>query len=170
MGLEEQAMRQRQLSRGVNRQGVTPIIAIVMLLFLVIIAVSGFAMFLNELLDAQWEDIRQQTHTETQFRHLACNDHPNQGDTIDFLVKNTGETTIDTADVDVYVRAISDGRLIDMLSASGDTLDPGDHWRETLALGSSDFKAGHAYLIELEFTSNEGTSTIRQCTARRVIS
>lgn len=155
--------------RRMQRSGITPLVAIVMLLFIVIVAVSGFAMFVDQFLDDQWENIQRQAGTQVEFRHLACNDQgPDQSGTIDFLIKNTGQTNIDTAAVDIYVRSVSDGSLVDAISTGGgEDLGPGDHWPDSVTLGGNDFSAGRAYIIEFEFASAGGTSTAAQCVARR---
>lgn len=158
-----------------GRKGITPVVAIVMLLMLTLVVGGGVMAFLTGFFEEQTGDIEAQRSTNAEFRGLTCIDNGgSNADFINFTLRNTGDTNIDLNSVDIYVRSVSNSQLLHTITTSGGamaqmTVDD-RLWSDSETLNpatEANLSAGNAYTIEFEFTSNGGHPFIsRRCTAQ----
>ncbi len=151
------------------RKGITPVVAIVMLLMLTIIVAGGVFAFLTEFIGQQEEETRNQFSTDIEFVDVGCAaTSPGQ---VDFTLRNSGETDVDLTEVDFYVYDVSTGDLLDTpvtLSgpSGGLTVDGSNrHWQDSFTLDSEAMDSGLAYRVEAEFVSNDVGTASARCTA-----
>lgn len=148
------------------RKGITPVVAIVLLLMLTVAIAGGVYAWVNGFFGEQEGELNNQVNTQLNFLDLYCDA---SSDEIDFFIKNAGSKEVDASDVSFYIRDFSNDRLLEELSTSktsgGSDLAPGDSWDTVKALTSTDLVAGSEYKITAEFTSNGGTTVSKRCTA-----
>lgn len=90
------------------RKGITPVVAIVLLLMLTIVAVGGMWAWTSDILTQQQDEAEGQLRAGIEFISLSCDA---ASDELSWTIKNTGRSDIDLSDVDVYVYEVSNNEL-----------------------------------------------------------
>ncbi|MDY6773939.1 MAG: archaellin/type IV pilin N-terminal domain-containing protein [Candidatus Nanohaloarchaea archaeon] len=138
-----------------NREGITPVVAVVLLLMMTVAAAGAFYAFTQGIIGGRQEQARQQLNTELQIKGLSCTE---SGDDVDFFLVNSGDATVDASDVTLYLYNVSTGELSDTTSASAGDIAPGGNWDSTADFGAN-LVGGLEYRVEFEFT-NQGSYTV----------
>ncbi len=87
------------------RNGITPVVAIVLLLMMTVAASGGAYAWMTQVQDEAQEDAARGLSTGVDLRDVRC-----RGINISFTASNTGDTALSSDEADVYVRA--DGDLL----------------------------------------------------------
>ncbi len=154
-----------------RRKGITPVVAVVLLVFMTVAAAGGAFVFLQAVQEEFKKGALTTLRTDVDVIDLTCS-----GQWINATLQNNGEAAVDVEPVHVFVRHRSNGRLNNTLSATGinlgDDLDsgngieePGDTGKYTVNTGSGNFQASQKYIIEYNFPGNEGHTARSFCTA-----
>lgn len=154
------------------RKGITPVVAIVLLLMLTIVAVGGMWAWTQDVLQGGMDDADDQLKSGLEFVSLSCLDNSGSADQLKWTLKNAGKTDLDMSDVDVYVYKVSDGELLSHDSASrANPLTSTDrHWYRGVNGEppfdiSGDMTSGNHYEVQVE-SANAEVSASSQCQAR----
>lgn len=160
-------------------KGITPVIAIVLLLMMTVGAVGGaYAWFSGIMQDAQ-EDANTQQNTEINMYNAECMDIGGSFHAL-FWIENTGDRAVDFSAVDVLVfDRVNDERVVTLGDRERDLTSVGtaerpDEWSASdfdsnasepnmvagynLSLGDTPSDGG-LYEIELRFTNTEVSAT-----------
>lgn len=150
------------------RKGITPVVAIVLLLMLTIVAVGGMWAWTSDILQQEQDEATNQLRSDMEFISLSC-DATN--DELTWTVRNSGRSDIDLSDVDVYVYQVSDSSLLSHDSASrANPLTSTDrHWYRGVNSNptfpiSGDMASGSYYEVVIE-PANAQVSASQECQA-----
>lgn len=140
-----------RLHRVRHQKGITPVIAIVLLLMMTV-ALGGavFAWFSQMQEDFQ-DRAEDQINTRVSVEDLICS---SADDEIRVYIKNTGDESLSLTNVDMYVR-MPDSSLNSTLTETGmdwsgsDFADSGGFGSQTIP---SDLENGQFYSVTFEFT------------------
>lgn len=179
------------------RHGITPLIAILLLLMMTVAAAGAAFLWMNQLQeDVQSEtgqDIRKRTTTTVTMISLSCY---NQGDRglVETILANQGNTQLELEPVSMNVRTSNDAELDTEMSPTGLSLSQEDlkgaSWTDTdvklvsendleqpgtrgfynLTTGKGSehiFDPGTTYSIEFVFIGEDGFTKRGECTAFR---
>lgn len=144
--------------RGTSRKGVTPVIAIVLLLMMTVAAAGAAYTWFSQMQEQLQSRATADLQSELTVRDLRCNAKPDN--TIVISLSNSGSTSLDLDDVDVFVRG-SDGHLNSTITGrdwSGSGFEsPGGFGEVTVDLsnagtGSTFLVEGRFYKVEADFS------------------
>lgn len=154
-----------------TRKGITPVVAIVLLLMLTIVAVGGMWAWTSGILSQQQEEAEGQLRSGMEFISLGCVDNPSSADQLTWTLKNTGRSDIELGDVDVYVYEVGNGNLLshDTASRSNPLTSTDRHWYKGVNGQppfdiSGDMSAGSYYEVVVE-PANAQVSASQECQA-----
>ncbi len=144
------------------RKGITPVVAIVMLLMLTILVAGGAFAFINTFMEDQEGDLQEQVATDITVQDVHCD-----GSTLEWTVSNTGDTIVDRSQVDILIRNVATDRLTDdsplayeEAGAEMDITGSERHWQSEETGLTDEFEPGTSYRITFDFVSNQvGTAT-----------
>lgn len=161
-----------------TKKGITPVIAIVLLLMMTVGAVGGAYVWFSDIIDQAQNTADQQRNTELNVYNAQCS---NMSGTFvaEFWVENTGDRQVDFSVTDVLIydqftgdRVVGLGEremdLTDMSTSQRPSAfdssdhddaptDPGQVSGYNLSMGT-DFDAGQ-YEIRLRFSNNDVTAS-----------
>ncbi len=151
-----------------TRKGITPVVAIILLLMLVIVAVGGMWGWISGFIGGAQEDATAEFRTELEVRDIICTDASGD-DELQWFIMNTGETDVSANDVRIYIYNVSNGNLVvqeDVTSGlpGAGTLAAGDTWNYLASddgpfmwTSADPFTAGNSYRVEIEFVDDGHT-------------
>ncbi len=145
------------------RQGITPVVAIVLLLMMTVAAAGGAYTWVTGIIGQGQEQGTDTLNREITVRDVSCDTN---GDA-DIFLSNTGSTTVDGNSMTYYLYNVSTGSLVTTASApSLGSIDPGsDTGSQTVGFGST-LTAGLEYRVEVEFDNEDGYSVEGTCQAQ----
>lgn len=148
------------------RKGITPVVAIVLLLMLTVAVAGGAYAWVNGMIGDQKEQANKDLNTKVAVKNLACNAVAGTGNPdVSFFLKNSGSIEVPGGDITVYLYNVSDGSLVEVASKDidhdgdgvADPFEPtGDNsqWNGDVEF-SADLKAAREYEVEWEFTGGQ---------------
>ncbi|MDY6776931.1 MAG: archaellin/type IV pilin N-terminal domain-containing protein [Candidatus Nanohaloarchaea archaeon] len=145
-----------------KRKAITPVVAVVLLLMMTVAAAGAFYVWTQGLIGGQTGKARQRLSTEMQIMDLSC-DAANDG--LDFFISNTGEASVDAAEVRVYVYNVSTGNLADTTTISRGDIAPGNTWDGTAAVPNANLLNGFDYRVQFEFVNQNSYTITETCQA-----
>ncbi len=168
------------------RKGITPVIAIVLLLMMTVAAAGGAYAWTSGLLDQFMGTAEDETERGISIQNLVCyNQAPTVGDGayVEVFVQNTGTKQLDLDPVDMNVRDRATGDINYTLTRTGMSLEErnlgpaidfkfGDDFTEpgtsaAYIVGLPDtLERGTNYEVEFVFTDEENTKHAAYCQAQ----
>ncbi|MDY6762027.1 MAG: archaellin/type IV pilin N-terminal domain-containing protein, partial [Candidatus Nanohaloarchaea archaeon] len=128
------------------RKGITPVVAMVLLLMMTVAAAGAAYVWTQGIITGQQEEAEEQLNTEITVRDLQCT--ASNGN-VEFFLDNTGSQTVQASDVTVYLYSVADGSLVNNVATSHSDLAPGDSWGpSTVSFDAADMTAGNEYRVE----------------------
>lgn len=107
-----------------SRKGITPVIAVVMLVLIVVSLVGGIFIWLQGVMDETQEGLGEEITGETEamakdasIDHVSCDD---DGNVDEIYIRNEGSMDLEDGDISVYIGGSREGGFPD----NGD-LEPG---------------------------------------------
>lgn len=168
--------------RSVSRKGVTPVIAIVLLLMMTVAAAGAAYTWFSQMQENLQSEATAGLQTELSVKDMVCDA---DADEIRLSLKNSGSTSIDVSDVDVFIDG-SDGHLNATVqdadwtssgssgtgcgSATCEFADAGGFDEATIQLSNADTGSGFLvegkfYTIEADFSLSDYTLNAGGCLA-----
>lgn len=151
------------------RKGLSPVVAIILLVFMTVAAAGGAFTFLRQTQEGFKRETIQTVETKVRIIDLDCN-----GTWVNSTLKNSGNARLDLREVDLFIRERASGNLNTTLSrpglnlsaneTSGSIEEPGGVGRYATDL-SAPFQSGRDYEIQYSFVNNGGVSAFGICTA-----
>lgn len=150
-----------------DRKGITPVIAIVLLLMMTVAIAGGAYAWMQGIIGGTQEQANFAQNTELEFLDLQCEESTGS---IVFTLQNDGSTTLDASNVDVFLHNISTGELIQAntsVQRSPSDFAPGDLWQDQTVQfqGVSALVNGLEYRVQIEFTNDNSYSVENTCQA-----
>ncbi len=151
-----------------ERKGLTPVVAIVMLLMLTILVTGGAFTFINNFMDHQENELQRHISTDVVVSDVNCN-----GDELEFILTNQGSMNVDLNVVDIFIRNRATGSLtMDSPITTSSQGNPPElevmgedrHWRGTETDLIDSFDPGSTYRVEFQFVSNGVGQATGTCT------
>lgn len=136
-----------------TRKGITPVIAIVLLLMMTVAVAGGAYAWMQGIIGGQQNQAEFEQNTELAFRGLSCN----ATGFVDFTLKNDGSTTLDASAVDIFVYNVSTDELAtnaQTSKASPTDFQPGSIWSQEDVNLDISLVNGNEYEIRFEFVNN----------------
>ncbi|MDY6773718.1 MAG: archaellin/type IV pilin N-terminal domain-containing protein [Candidatus Nanohaloarchaea archaeon] len=87
---------------NVSRKGVTPVVAIVLLLMMTVGAAGAAYTWFSQMQQQLQEKARTQLQSQLEVKDLECNAEPEN--TVEVALKNSGDTTVRLGRVDMFIR------------------------------------------------------------------
>lgn len=145
------------------RKGITPVVAIVLLLMMTVTAAGAAFAWTQGVLQGQQEQTSQRLNTEVTLRSLDCAAGGSSPE-LQFYLDNTGSVTVPASasgSVTVYLYNVSTGDLVDTVETSrGSDIKPGEAWDGSISsFPGANMKDGLEYKVQFEFT-NQGSYTV----------
>ncbi|MCJ7450845.1 MAG: hypothetical protein MUP58_03850 [Candidatus Nanohaloarchaeota archaeon QJJ-9] len=147
------------------RKGITPVVAVVLLLLITVGTVATAWAWINGFIGDQQERTAEKLNTQVEFRDLVCN---SGDDSVEFYVKNTGSTAVTSTSVEAYVYNVSDGALVssvDVTSAFTNSMDPDDDVDSNFTV-SGGLTPGLQYEVRVEFSDHNNYIITDTCQAQ----
>jgi flagellin-like protein len=156
------------------RKGVTPVIAIVLLLMMTVAAAGAAYTWFSQMQNRLQSEATSGLQTELSVKDIVCDA---SSDEIRLSLKNSGSTLVDVSDVDVFIRG-SDGHLNATVqdadwtgsgpsgtgcgSATCEFADAGGFDEATIQLSNAD--TGSGFLVESKFYKVEADFSLSDYT------
>lgn len=150
-----------------SRQGITPVVSVVLLLLILIVLSASVFVWFGDVLTGSQET---SSGLSAQFSvvSLQCNVGQDSGDELFFGLKNRGKQDIAASRVDVYIRDTS-GNLVKSITGlnweNKAFTDAGGFDTVTVSASETWFEQGQYYEIEIVFSSSDITLNVGQCFA-----
>lgn len=161
-----------------TRKGITPVVAIILLLMLVIVAVGGMWGWISGIMEEGQSSAESELRSGMEFSATSCLLDGSSNDKVTFLLKNNGQEPITLTDATLEVRRAGD--LIESITISStpltdDTLTTQGSDRQwdagetatapsgsEIDLGSDGlFTAGQYYDVTIETRDGSSSATMR---------
>lgn len=154
-----------------SRKGITPVIAIVLLLMMTVAAAGAAYTWFSQMQERLQSEATRGLQTELSLRDLRCNAKPTN--TMELAVSNSGSTSVDLSDVDVFIRGSAghlNSTLLDLDWAGSGFGDPGGFGQVTVQLSNADSGSdflvdGKFYKVEADFPLADYTLNAGGCLA-----
>jgi flagellin-like protein len=154
-----------------NRKGITPVIAIVLLLMMTVAAAGGAWVWMTQVR----EDIQDDVNPNADFtiQSLSCENTGGNAQ-ITMFIKNTGETQLDTSNVDVQVHDISTGTINSTLTQTNVDIstyltdgsgfaDPTQSGTYQVSISGTSFDTLTSYEVHVILNEEGGTKDFSSC-------
>ena len=153
-----------------SKKGITPVIAIVLLLMMTVAAAGAAFVWITEISEKFREKTSQRLGKELKIKSISCEDN-----NIDVFISNTGDKVIDVVPVNVIVYDYSTGKANSSLSLSkSETFrdaggiaaftSPGE-WDQREITLDNEFQEGKTYTVEFEFPQDSMEPLSEECKA-----
>lgn len=166
-----------------NHKGITPVIAIILLLMMTVAVAGGAYVWFTQLGEGFQQQAEESQDRGVDFVDLQCSNNAGNARVTAFL-KNTGQKQLDLNPVDMIVRNratsevdfsltrtdlnLQSGSLSTGITAQGgsDITSPGDSEQYHIDnQNSNTFTSGDSYVIEFQFTDEEDLTVSDICRA-----
>lgn len=169
-----------------GRNGITPVIAVVLLLMMTVAAAGGAYAWTSGLMEGFFGRAEAETQRDIAIKNIACfNQAPTAGDGayVEVYFSNTGTKKLDLQPVDMHIRPRDTGNINYSLTRTGISLtsgalspmidfqfgdgfaSPGTSSAYIIGLESR-FESGKNYEIEFVFTDEANTKRVGYCQAQ----
>lgn len=160
-------MEQREAGR--QRKGLTPVVAVVLLVFITVAAAGGSFVFMQEVRRDFISSLTDRYQVDASIDNIQCGD-----DHVNVTITNTGDRSITLDPVNMWVIERGSGQNNLTLSRTTFDLSQNDTSGSmeqpdstgsyhTFTAGRTSFTAGDEYIIEYEFIEHEGYTVRARC-------
>ncbi len=166
-----------------TRKGITPVIAIVLLLMMTVAAAGGAYAWLTQLQEQFQNQAESSIERGINIVDMQCYNQDGSG-YVEVFFKNSGTKALDLNPIDMNIRAGSTGNInytltqtglkfsqtgglgdgITFISGSNDFSEPGES--APYLITTEPFSAGDRYQIDFVFTDEDGTTKTANCQAK----
>lgn len=145
-----------------QRKGITPVVAIVLVLMMTVAIASAAGFWINGILQDEMDEGGTQLSTEMNLVGLDCED----GD-LNWTITNVGDAEVDATNTVISAFNTSTDNLVTTTTRDGGILASGDVWTSTGGYtgeyGFLPTSEGTSYEIEFEFASHIGNTVRGMC-------
>jgi len=138
------------------RKGITPVIAVILLLMITVAIVGGVYLWINAISKDKMGGTDDILNTEVSIEDLVCD----SGDTINISLENGGKRTINAGTTFIYVRDATTDSLKGRITIdwSGQDFENPNGFSQISNIDISsavDWDSGDIYNIEIEFPAHD---------------
>lgn len=159
------------MARSMPRKGITPVIAIVLLLMMTVAAAGAAYTWFSQMQTRLQSEAASELQTELSIKDLRCNARPDNS--VELAVSNSGSREVDLSEVDMFIRGSSghlNSTLTDLDWTGAGFEQPGGFGEVTVQLSAADsgsdfMVAGNFYQVEAEFPNADYSFSAGGCVA-----
>ncbi len=151
-----------------KHRGISPVIAVILIVMLVITAVGITYLWIDNVLKQQKEEVSRTLATDVKLFALSCFEN-DKSDSIRIGLSNNGETQLDMSKVDIHIRDVTSSQLVTVKKnldwSEKDFSAPKSEDIVSVTFNNTFEDRGEPYVVQLTFPQTE-LSVQRRCTTQ----